>query len=51
MKKKKLLVKTKKKLLKMSQAGFPYNIAKKIINLNNEKEHLELEKYAKYGDN
>ena len=34
----------------MSQAGFPYNIAKKIINLNSEKEFEELKKYAKYGD-
>jgi len=49
--KKKILDEDKKKLLRMSQAGFPYNIAKKIINLNNEKELLELEKYAKYGDN
>ena len=41
----------KKKLLQMSQVGFSYDIAKKIINLNNEKEFLDLEKYAKYGDN
>ena len=41
----------KKKLLQMSQAGFSYDIAKKIINLNSEKEFIELEKYAKYGDN
>ena len=39
--------KIKKKLLQMVQAGFSYDIAKKIINLNNEKEFLELEKYAK----
>ena len=37
----------KKKLLQMVRAGFSYDIAKKIINLNNEKEFLELEKYAK----
>ena len=41
----------KKKLLQMSQAGFSYDIAIKIINLNSEKEFIELEKYAKYGDN
>ena len=34
----------------MSQAGFSYDIAKKIINLNSEKEFEELKKYAKYGD-
>ena len=39
--------KIKKKLLQMVRAGFSYDIAKKIINLNNEKEFLELEKYAK----
>ena len=39
----------KKKLLQLSQAGFSYDIAKKIINLNSEKEFIELEKYAKYG--
>ena len=39
--------KIKKKLLQMVQAGFSYDIAKKIINLNNEKEFLELEKYVK----
>ena len=33
----------KKKLLKMAQAGFSYDIAKKIINLKNEKEFIELE--------
>ena len=41
----------KKKLLQMSQAGFSYDIAIKIINLNSEKEFIELEKYAKYDDN
>ena len=35
----------------MSQAGFSYDIAKKIINLSNQKEFLDLEKYAKYADN
>ena len=49
--KKKNYDENKKKLLQMSQAGFSYDIAKKIINLNNEKEFLDLEKYAKYGDN
>ena len=49
--KKKNFDENKKKLLKMSQAGFSYDIAKKIINLNNEREFLDLEKYAKYGDN
>ena len=39
--------KIKKKLLQMVQVGFSYDIAKKIINLNNEKEFLELEKYVK----
>ena len=33
----------KKKLLKMAQAGFSYDIAKKIINLKNEKEFIQLE--------
>ena len=47
--KKKNLNENKKKLLQMFQAGFSYDIAKKIINLNSEKEFLELEKYAKYG--
>ena len=42
--------KIKKKLLQMVQAGFSYDIAKKIINLNNEREFLELEKYANDGD-
>ena len=46
-KKEKNFDETKKKLLKMSQAGFSYDIAKKIINLNNEKEFLELEKETK----
>ena len=31
----------------MSQVGFSYDTAKKIINLNNEKEFLELEKETK----
>ena len=44
-------MKLKKKLLQMSQAGFSYDIAKKIINLNDEKEFLDLEKFAKFGDN
>ena len=39
--------KIKKKLLQMVRAGFSYDIAKKIINLNNEKEFLELEKETK----
>ena len=34
----------------MSQAGFPYDIAKKIINLKDEKEFFNLEEYAKFGD-
>ena len=46
-KKEKNFDETKKKLLQMSQAGFSYDIAKKIINLNNEKEFLELEKETK----
>ena len=37
----------KKKLLQISQAGFSYDIAKKIINLNNKKDFLELEERAK----
>ena len=43
--------KGKKKILQMLQAGFSYDITKKIINLNNEKEFLELETYAKNGNN
>ena len=42
--------KIQKKLLQISQAGFSYDIAKKIINLNDEKEFLELEKLAKFED-
>ena len=38
---------TKKKLLQMAQAGFSYDIAKKVINLKDEKEFLELEKKTK----
>ena len=49
--KKKNYDENKKKLLQMSQAGFSYDIAKKIINLSNQKEFLDLEKYAKYADN
>ena len=49
-KKEKKFDEIKKKLLQMSQAGFSYNIAKKIINLNDEKEFLELEKLAKFED-
>ena len=49
-KKEKKFDEIKKKLLQMSQAGFSYDIAKKIINLNDEKEFLELEKLAKFGD-
>ena len=49
-KKEKNFYENKKKLLQMSQAGFSYDIAKKIINLNSEKEFEELKKYAKYGD-
>jgi len=33
----------------MSRVGFTYDIAKKILNLNNEKEFIELEKYANDG--
>ena len=44
------LKENKKKLLQMSQAGFPYDIAKKIINLKDEKEFFNLEEYAKFGD-
>tara|TARA_B100001013_G_C24607875_1_gene441838 strand:- start:1134 stop:1703 length:570 start_codon:yes stop_codon:yes gene_type:complete len=40
----------KKSLIQMSRAGFTYDITKKIINLNSEKEFLELEKYANDGD-
>ena len=50
-KKEKKFNEIKKKLLQMSQAGFSYDIAKKIINLNDEKEFLDLEKFAKFGDN
>ena len=46
-KKEKNFDETKKKLLQMSQVGFSYDTAKKIINLNNEKEFLELEKETK----
>ena len=48
---KKKIDENKKRLLQMSQAGFSYDIAKKIINLNSKKEFLNLEKYAKYGGN
>ena len=41
----------KKKLLQMSNAGFSYDMAKKIINIKSEKEFLELEKYSKFGNN
>ena len=34
--------KIQKKLLQISQAGFSYDIAKKIINLNDEAEFLKL---------
>tara|TARA_Y100000590_G_scaffold103840_1_gene118066 strand:+ start:327 stop:899 length:573 start_codon:yes stop_codon:yes gene_type:complete len=44
------LEENKKKLLQMSQAGFSYDIAKKIIDLTSEKEFLYLEKYSKYGN-
>ena len=50
MQRKKKFDEIEKKLLQMSQAGFSYNMAKKIINLNDEKEFLELEKLAKFGD-
>ena len=59
-KKKKILIfdknkkdfnKIKKKLLQMAQAGFSYDIAKKIININNKKEFLELEKNTKKSTN
>ena len=48
--KKKSFEESKKSLIQMSRAGFTYDIAKKIINLNNEREFLELEKYANDGD-
>ena len=38
-----------KKLIKLSQAGFNYDISKKIINIKNEKELLDLEKFANEG--
>ena len=43
--------KIQKKLLQISQAGFSYDIAKKIININNKKEFLELEKNTKKSTN
>ena len=39
----------KKNLMKMSRAGFSYDISKKIINLNSEEEFIELERYANDG--
>ena len=48
-KKRKNYEKDKIKLMQLSRAGFTYDIAKKIINLNNEKEFIELEKYANDG--
>ena len=48
--KKKGFEESKKSLIQMSRAGFTYDIAKKIINLNNEREFLEFEKYANDGD-
>ena len=50
-KNKKEFNKIKKKLLQMAQAGFSYDIAKKIININNKKEFLELEKNTKKSTN
>ena len=50
-KKEEIMDKCKKKILLMLQAGFSYDVTKKIINLNNEKEFLELERYAKNGNN
>ena len=35
--------------MQMSRAGFAYDMAKKMLNLNNEKEFIELEKYANDG--
>ena len=37
---------TKKILVQMSRGGFNYDIAKKILNIKNEKEFMELEDYA-----
>lgn len=41
----------KKRLMKMANAGFSYSTAKKIIELNNQKEIEFLEKYANEGIN
>jgi len=48
-KKNKSFEENKKQLMQISRAGFTYDIAKKILNLNNEKEFIELEKYANDG--
>ena len=48
-KKNKSFEENKKQLMQISRAGFAYDIAKKILNLNNEKEFIELEKYANDG--
>ena len=48
-KKKKSFEENKKQLMQMSRVGFTYDIAKKMLNLNNEKEFIELEKYANDG--
>ena len=50
-KKKENFARIQKKLSKISQAGFSYEIAKKIINLNNEEEYLQLKEYARNGLN
>ena len=38
-----------KKLMQISRAGFSYDIGKKLLNLNNKKEFIKLEKYANDG--
>ena len=40
-----------KKLIKLSQAGFNYDTSKQIINISNENELINLEKYANNGSN
>ena len=39
----------KKKLIKLSQAGFNYDTSKQIINISDENELINLEKYANNG--
>ena len=41
----------KKDLMRIAQAGFSYEVAKKIVDIKNEEEYFNLEKYANTGKN